>query len=414
MTLRFALLSSLCVVLSACGSSSELVSDGAVDAPPVDASDAADSGAVDSEVPPDAGREACVAPGASRAASCGNCGTRSERCVDGFWTPTGECLAQGECSPGATESRVEGECVPSQRVCTASCEWLPWETVGEPAPDAECSVGQLRWEISDSCRPNHYIPTRCNETTCRWERGACEDACAGVARQSPWEAEEICIPGGELLRGGERWPMGIVTLSPYYLDRYPVTIARYQACVSAGGCTEVRDLMGAVFDDDSHAQRPAYHVSPEQIEAFCEWDGGRRLPTEAEWELAAKGPAPRHIAYMWGDSDETPVCAWRSCGLEYWGDEPRYDVDELPNVRSIFGVDLMVLGVFEWTQDAFDPDFYSRSMGALDPVNREGSGRVSRGYATTAQFGGPIIYERFAGYQPPGEVAHGGRCARTP
>jgi formylglycine-generating enzyme required for sulfatase activity len=413
MTFRFASISFLLAATSACGSSSELVSDGAVDAPPADApSDVhTDVGLLDSEVPPDAAREACVAPGASRAASCGNCGTQSQRCVDGFWTPIGECLAQGECSPGAVESRVEGECVPSQRVCTASCEWLPWEAVGEPVADAECSVGQLRWEISESCRPNHYIPVRCNETTCRWERGACEDACAGEARRSPWYAEEICIPGGELVRGGHvgalgTTPVGLVTLSPFYIDRYPVTVERYQACVEAGVC----------FWQYSHTyreeflRRPAHTLRLSDIEGFCAWDGGRRLPSEAEWELAAKGPAPRNPIYTWTTPDQPCVAESPACGTPPWGIEPRYDVDALPIVRSAFGVDMMLFGVLEWTRDTFDPDFYERTVGTRDPVNLSpGGGRVFRGFASITTAGSPATFARWLDGGSPG-----GRCVRTP
>lgn len=409
MMLRFASLAFLFVALTGCTSSSELNLDGAVDAP-ADASDAADSGSVDSEVPLDAGREACVAPGASRAASCGNCGTRSERCVDGFWTPIGECLAQAECSPGATESRVEGECVPSQRVCTASCEWLPWETVGEPAPDAECSVGQLRWEISDACRPNHYIPIRCNETTCRWERGGCEDACAGEARQSPWEAEEICIPGGELMRGAPDWPgatpVGTVTLSPFYIDRYPISAKRYFDCGEACGAT--------FPPSEEYQNRPVFGLSAQELERFCERDG-RRLPTEAEWELAAKGPAPRNQAFTWSSPDRLCVAEAFGCGTPYRGEYPRHDIDALPNVRSVFGVDLMLFGVLEWTQDSFDPSFYERSIGTRDPVYRaSGVARASRGFSSTAREPFGNVSARWEGIWEGRINNHGGRCARTP
>jgi sulfatase modifying factor 1 len=91
-------------------------------------------------------------------------------------------------------------------------------------------------------------------------------------------------------------PAHEVTLSPYAIDRTEVTVAAYARCVAAGACDPPGFTLGdARFDRPDF---PVTYVRWEDASAYCAWAGGR-LPTEAEWEFAARGPAER--VFPWGN-----------------------------------------------------------------------------------------------------------------
>jgi hypothetical protein len=111
------------------------------------------------------------------------------------------------------------------------------------------------------------------------------------------------IPAGEFLMGTEDGlpdarPLHRVYLSGYLIDRYEVTNARYRQCVEGGACPAPRDR--EAFDDPERRQHPVVNVAWSQARAYCQW-AGKRLPTEAEWEKAARGTDGRR--YPWGNSE---------------------------------------------------------------------------------------------------------------
>src|SRR5437773_4145839 len=114
----------------------------------------------------------------------------------------------------------------------------------------------------------------------------------------------VVIPAGEFLMGAEDGlqdarPLHRVHLSSYWLDKYEVTNAQYRQCVEGGGCTPPKDRL--TFEDLQRAQHPVTNITWNQARSYCQWQG-KRLPTEAEWEKAARGTDGRR--YPWGQKWE--------------------------------------------------------------------------------------------------------------
>ena len=184
---------------------------------------------------------------------------------------------------------------------------------------------------------------------------------------NPW----VTIPGGTFMMGqdGVATPVHQVTLSAYRIQKYEVTAGDYSDCVTAGECTVANTGGSCTYQAAGKEDHPINCVDWHQARAYCQWLGGE-LPTEAQWEYAARGNDGR--TYPWGN--EAP----NSTRLNYEGKIGHTTaVGTYPTGISPFGLFDMAGNIWEWTLD-----WYSSypSVAQLDPTGPgSGSVRVLRG-----------------------------------
>lgn len=209
--------------------------------------------------------------------------------------------------------------------------------------------------------------------------GAVDDA-PSCSTASVVTDARVHVPAGSFPMGSasgpdDERPLHPVTLGGYFIDRYEVTNGRYQRCVEAGACkpphlTASRSRP-SYFGNAIYADFPVVFVEWEQARAFCEHAGGR-LPTEAEWEHAAKGAAER--TFPWGET--RPRCSlanFAGC----LGDTDR--VGRRIEGASPYGAEDMAGNVWEWTADTYDRLYYAHSPPRDPRGPSQGSLRVTRG-----------------------------------
>jgi formylglycine-generating enzyme required for sulfatase activity len=230
--------------------------------------------------------------------------------------------------------------------------------------------------------------------------------------------DEVCIPGGPFLMGcdpdegvaGER-PKHNVQLTPYLIDVYEVTNARYRACVDDGVCTA--PLAGSTYFTTGLDALPVAGVSWDQATVFCDWDGGRHLPSEAQWEKAARGPAPSEVNMPWGA--DPPTCDLTiGEGCLYSGLAQPWPVDARPAGASFYGVQQMAGNVDEWCQDYSSASYYSVSPLLDPPGPATGTHRIIRGmnFSVSLAAQAESVFARMGTSATTQRSSLGIRCAR--
>ncbi len=203
----------------------------------------------------------------------------------------------------------------------------------------------------------------------------------------PAITEEVLIPAGSFQMGCDsnnsaetcdftEQPLHMVTLDTYYIDKYEVTNARYKACVDAGQCTTPGESSSysrlSYYGNAAFNDYPVIYVNWYQATAFCTW-AGKRLPTEAEWEKAARG-ASDTCTYPWGNS--APISTLLNYASNV-GDTTQ--VGAYPAGASPYGVMDMAGNVYEWVNDRYGGDYYSVSPISNPQGPATATARVFRG-----------------------------------
>jgi len=217
----------------------------------------------------------------------------------------------------------------------------------------------------------------------------------------------VPLEGGEFSMGAEdiedARPVHRVTVSAFRIARFPMTNAQYRAFCTATGKSPPRHWPEGEIPAGKE-NHPVVSVSWRDAEAFCTWISGRipkedggtvRLPTEAEWEFAARGPEGR--TYPWGN--EEPTADHANFGAKVSDTTP---VGSYPKGATPAGVHDLAGNVWEWCGDWYGPYGEADQRDPVGPT--KGVGRVLRGGSFLIDARYLRAADRY--YYPPESVIH--------
>jgi formylglycine-generating enzyme required for sulfatase activity len=298
---------------------------------------------------------------------------------------------------------------------------------------SDCStITRLNWQWGDGTSDDQWFPashtyavsgTYPITVTAYNDLGDTEVAMT-TAYVGTTSGEMVTVPAGEFQMGcddsnpnencySDEQPLHTVYLDAYAIDKYEVTNAQYAEFLNAegnqeeGGYTwlDADDLdvriheSGGVWQADAgYEDHPVIEVTWYGARAYCQWQG-KRLPTEAEWEKAARGSSDTRM-YPWGNED--PDCS----RLNYHdstegscvGDTT--PVGSYPSGASPYGALDMAGNVWEWVNDWYDSDYYDTSPYSNPSGPDSGDYRVLRGGGWYYLWLYVRVAARYGGYYP--------------
>jgi serine/threonine protein kinase/formylglycine-generating enzyme required for sulfatase activity len=189
----------------------------------------------------------------------------------------------------------------------------------------------------------------------------------------------MLVPAGEFTMGSNNGetnekPVHIVNLNAFYMDKYEVTNALYEACVDVGVCDPPHEISSythaSYYGNPQYDNYPVVMLDWSQAKSYCEWRDAR-LPTEAEWEKAARGAD--NSTYPWGEGiDDTYANYYFTVG-------DTTAIGSYGKGKSPYGIYDMSGNVSEWVADWYSNTYYQNSP-LMDPRGpASGPGHVIRG-----------------------------------
>jgi len=208
--------------------------------------------------------------------------------------------------------------------------------------------------------------------------------------------EMVFVPAGSFMMGSEdglenEKPIHEVYLDAFYIDKYEVSNAQYEKCVNAGSCSIPNDAREYTYTDSNYygnsdfADYPVILVTWYNARDYCTWAGGQ-LPTEAQWEKAARGDGIER-SYPWGDGVAGNLANFCDSNCEF--EQRNIDVNDgfvdtapvgsYPAGASPYGAMDMAGNVWEWVSDFYQEDYYSNSPTSNPTGPSNGDYKVVRG-----------------------------------
>jgi iron(II)-dependent oxidoreductase len=239
------------------------------------------------------------------------------------------------------------------------------------------------------------------------ETGYCADSRVGKFCASPGM---VVVPAGAFPRGclskdtmcaADERPLKMVMVSGFEMNQTEVTQSEYDTCVKAGVCPAP-----AGFNPGARPNHPVGNVAWDAASKFCTW-AGKRLPTEAEWEKAARGPASG--IYPWGDDASMMNVVCSRAQLKGCGPAESVPVRFLAGASG-YGIEDLAGNVAEWVSDLYNNNYYA-SAPSTDPPGPATGMHLRRGGGFTSDLPALRTSARAPGDAPAPSV--GFRCARS-
>jgi formylglycine-generating enzyme required for sulfatase activity len=232
------------------------------------------------------------------------------------------------------------------------------------------------------------------------------------ASAKPPEGAMVVVPAGEFMMGSptgdsDEQPAHKVYVNSFSMDVYEVTVGQYAAFLQAKGIDPPSDWK--TMNQSSHQKRPIANVDSTDASAYCKW-AGKRLPTEAEWEKAARGTDGR--LYPWGNDPPTPLHA--NFGKTEWNNHGVLaPVGTFEAGKSPYGLYDMAGNVWEWVSDWYDYNYYKISPSQNPTGPSSGGTKAIRGGAWNSNPRAMRSSNRSL-ISPTDQGLNGFRCAKTP